>query len=425
MKRSFYLDTCGLRPAFFESSILRSVVLAAMGSLCLIFPGCDYNVDVQVKVPRWETGTMPVAVLSGHAVLPETGLAQSYSADDCSSQPGRFVLTFVLADERDRSLRQGDRFSVAGETGVLSRDLLLAPGSTELINLTMSVEDAEPVPVEAQILDLGYLGPFDRIPGRLVVLHDHGQTMAAVDPADQRIAAEREVASETLCVGLTDLACGFTEDVEVGMLRLAEGLVTESVAPTRSMDEMVEALDRIQGSVERGAAPLFGLREQHSPGGGLNEALLRCMDEGTPLCWPAMLLLTSSTEESGEWTLDEYDPSLYPDTPFVQGTMLLAASLDDNPALRLAACRTAGAFVQVDDPTMFRLSTKISPTSPVSYGFGRLAVLAMQGRWQILVEVSEPPAWSEGDLVRISGTLQITLRGTARAHDFSFITGGY
>jgi hypothetical protein len=105
--------------------------------------------------------------------------------------------------------------------------------------------------------------------------------------------------------------------------------------------------------------------------------------------------------------------------------MVLVSDTQDNPALRLVACRTAGAFELVDGPEMWRMETKPSPTSPVSYGFARKAVLAMQGRWQALVEVTGGPAVTSADLVTIFGTFQVTLNDVARTQDFSFTTGGY
>ena len=406
--------------------------VAALGLFALaalICQSCDYNVDIQVKVPRWETGIMPVAVMGGHPVGPESVLGSSYSDEECRGGPERFVLTVLIADERDRLVKEGDRIKVGTRTLTLSRDLLLPPAQptadptpVELLNLTITVDASDPVAVNATISDAAFIRPPETLPPRAVILHDHGQNMAGEDPADERIAAARELAAESLCHELSDLECGLSDRLNVSILRLAESAVSESAASTRSFDEIVEALDRLQETVERGIAPLFGVRQGATPGGGINEALFRCVEQN---CWPAVMIMTADADSAGPWTLTDSDPGLYADLPFPEGTAVLAANTQDNPALRLAACRTAGAFVKVDAPGQWRLETKPSPTSPVEYGFARMAVLAMQGRWQFLFDVIGGPPAGPQNLVTISGTLQVTLNGVARSDDFSFTVGGY
>jgi hypothetical protein len=408
-------------------SAVAALGLSAVAALLGL--SCDYNVDIQVKVPRWETGIMPIAVMGGHSVGPESVLGNSYSDEECTAGPQRFVLTVLIADERDRLVREGDRIKVGTRTLTLTRDLLLRPPQptadptpVELLNLTITVDASEPVAVAANVADVAFTRPPETREPRAVILHDHGQNMAGEDPADERIAAARELAAESLCHQLSDLECGLSDRLHVNILRLAESAVSESAASTRSFDEIVEALDRLQETVERGTAPLFGVRQGVTPGGGINEALFRCVEQN---CWPAVMIMTADPDATGPWTLTDADPGLYADLPFPEGTAVLAANTHDNPALRLAACRTAGAFVKVDAPQQWRLETKPSPTSPVEYGFARMAVLAMQGRWQFLVEVTGGPPAGPQNLVTISGTLQVTLNDVARSDDFSFTVGGY
>jgi len=383
---------------------------------------CEYNVDVVVRIPRWETATSSVGVLGVHPRSATADSAGPYSASDCEQPPTRIAVSFFLANERDEAVAEGDRLNVGGTVIHPSAARMLDPDdesqSVTVDLLTLDSGDGNPVSLVGTVEEVWWHPTSSALPTRLVLLHDHSTEAAEHDTADQRLAAYSELVGEALCHETKAVRCPLPDSAAISLYRLDDNSVTKPVLISRDYDQLQGVLDVLRNEGERGHAPHFGV------GGGIPDGISECGPGATPACWPAVVLIAGEVDEGQATTLDS--------ATLPESTRLLTAGLTDSPALRRLACQTGGFFEWVERLSDLRLLTNKSTTELPEYAFGfaRKVLLAAQGRWEVVLSVTGVPGDLDMSLThQLSGTLGVRLGTTPNDHnaltEFQVTLGGY
>lgn len=394
--------------------------LAGLG-LILSVVGCEYNADVVVRIPRWETATSAVGVFGVSPRSATADPAGPYLAADCEQSPERIALSFFLANERDEAVAEGERLNVGGLVVLPSAERMqdpADPGQAVFVQLlTLDSGDGDPAGLQAVVEQVFWHPTSATLPARLVLLHDHSTEAAEHDNTDQRLAAYSELVGEALCHETQAVRCPLPDTTALSLYRLDDDSVEAMVQTSRDYDTLQAALDVLRDEGERGDAPHLG------PGGGIPSGFAECGASAATACWPAVVLV------AGE--VDETQPALDSAT-LPESTRLLSAGLTDSPALRRLACQTGGFFESVERLSDLRLLTNKSTTELPEYAFGfaRKALLATRGRWEVVLTVTGVP--SDLDMSQthlLSGTLGVTLGDSPNEHtastEFQVTIGGY
>lgn len=394
--------------------------------LSLSVVACEYNVDVVVRIPRWETATSSVGVLGvSPRPLPadsETDAAGPYDAVDCELPPTRIAISFFLANERDEAVGEGDRLNVGGvvihPSAARMADLLDETQSVTVEPLSLDSGDGNPVSLSGTVQEVWWHPTSADLPTRLVLLHDHSTEAAEHDTADQRLAAYSELVGEALCHDTKAVRCPLPDTATISLYRLDNNEVRDLVQTSRDHDKLMLALDVLRNEGERGDAPHFGAN------GGIPRGIGECGASAATACWPAVVLIAGEVDEGQAETLDS--------ATLPESTRLLAAGLTDSPALRRLACQTGGFFELVERLSDLRLLTNKSATELPEYAFGfaRKALLAARGRWEVVLSVTGVPG--DLDMSRthlLGGTLGVRLGTSPNDHtaltEFQVTIGGY
>ncbi|MFH2007251.1 MAG: hypothetical protein ABI333_11740 [bacterium] len=396
--------------------------------LILSVVSCEYNADVVVRIPRWESATQAVGVLG---VYPRSIAAQAegpYLAVDCEGPPSRLAISFFLANERNEAVAAGDRISV-GDTvlypsaeGFVEPENLTQDVFVDMLTLTTGAGD--PVSLLGTVEEVAWHATAVDRPPRLLLLHDHSRDAGERDDTDQRLAALSELIGEALCFETMAVNCPLPADTQLSLYRLYDDdQVNRLQQRTRDHGLLQDALDTLRNEGELGDAPHFTL-----PGGGeggIPQGLSECRgSDAASLCWPAVVLIAGDVDEQRATTLDS--------AGLPESTRFFLAGLTDSPSLRRLACQTGGFFEEVSRLSDLRLLTNRSATEIPEYGFGfaRKALLAARGRWEVVLGITGVP----GDLDlhaihRLSGTLSVRLGATPNEHtastEFEVAIGGY
>lgn len=382
---------------------------------------CEYNADLQVRIPSWETGLSPVGVLSIAPHPAPSPDGPPYDASVCTARPDHVLLSFYIANDRDEAVAQGDRLTVDGEVLRLRGEILGDPTQQEqgvAVDL-ITVEGAtpEPLSLSATVESVRWVNAGSGPPPRLLLLHDHGGTTGSWDAADERLAALSEITDAALGrVGPTD-ACSVDDRTRISLYRLSDDAAAPLVQHSRDDDTLQTALTELRQAGEHGRAPVLfasdGVRE-----GGLPMALSECGPESDD-CWPAAVLITAETVEGAS----SLDPMSLP-----SGTRLFAAGPGDSPGLRLLACETGGFYRSVDRPTELRQRVNQSTTTIPEYGYGfaRAVLLSLRGHWEAEISLAGLPAdLSPSVPLSLSATLTVTLGSQRVSTEFRATLGGY
>jgi hypothetical protein len=390
--------------------------------LILSVVACEYNADVSVRIPRWETATSPVGVLGVHPRSAAADPAGPYPAADCEQPPFRIAVSFFLANERDEAVAEGQRLSVGGAVIHPSAAQMQDPADDSQavgVNLlTLDSGDGNPVSLLGTVQEVWWHPTASAAPPRLVLLHDHSTEAAEHDPADQRLAAYSELIGEALCYQTKAVRCPLSDDTALSLWRLDDDTARALVQKTRDYDNLQSALTVLRNEGERGDAPFFG------SAGGIPRGIAECDASAATPCWPAVVLIAGEVDEGQAPPLDS--------ATLPTSTRLLAAGLTDSPSLRRLACQTGGFFEEVTRLSDLRLLTNRSVTELPEYAFGfaRKALLAARGRWEVVLSVTGVP--SDLDLSQthlLGGSLEVSLGSAPNDHtartDFQVTIGGY
>ncbi len=395
-------------------------LLLAMGPILSVV-GCEYNADVVVRIPRWESAVSAVGVLGVHS-RPATASSQGpFTAADCSQPPSRLAISFFLSNERGEAVREGDRLDVGGLVLHPSAAAMSDPqDSSQSVTVDLLSLDSggDPVSLVGVVEEVTWIPTSSALPPRVVLLHDHSMAAAEQDPPDQRLAALSELVGEALCHDTMAARCPLPSSTTISLYRMDDGTVEPMVQTSRDFDTLDGALDVLRNEGERGDAPVLG------SGGGVQRALAECSASSATPCWPAVVLIAG---EANEPAAVEQDPSLFPES-----ARIMIAGLSDSPALRRLACQTGGFFERIDRLSDLRLLTNRSSTDLPEYAFGfaRKVLLAARGRWEVVLSVSGVPA--DLDMTQthlLSGTLGVKLGSPPNEHtalaEFQVTIGGY
>lgn len=390
-------------------------------ALILSVVACEYNADVVVRIPRWETATSSVGVLGVHSRSLAADPAGPYSASDCEQPPSRIAVSFFLANERDEAVAAGDRLNVGGSVIHPSAAQMLDPtddSQTVTVDLlTLDSGDGNPTGLIGTVEEVWWHPTSSALPTRMVLLHDHSTEAAEHDTTDQRLAAYSELVGEALCYDTKAVRCPLPETTDISLYRLDDNDTQAILQISRDYEVLQDALDVLRNEGERGDAPHFG------PNGGIGQGMQECDAAATP-CWPAVVLIAGEVDEGQAQTLDS---ASFPDF-----TRLLSAGLTDSPSLRRLACQTGGFFEEVQRLSDLRLLTNKSTTELPEYAFGfaRKVLLASVGRWEVVLSVTGVPSDLDMSLThQLSGTLGVRLGTTPNDHtaltEFQVTIGGY
>jgi hypothetical protein len=409
------------RHSFYRALGQLSQWLAGL-TLTLSVVACEYNVDVAVRIPRWETATSAVGVLG---VVPRSLTADPagpYDAVDCEQPPTRIAVSFFLANERDEAVAEGDRLNVGGSVIHPNAARMMDPvdesQSVSVDLLTLDDGNTNPVSLMGTVEEVWWHSTAADLPARLVLLHDHSTEAAEHDTADQRLAAYSELVGESLCHETMAIRCPLPDTAAISLYRMDDDNVEDLVQTSRDYDQLQLALDVLRNEGERGDAPLFGAT------GGLSRSMGECGDSAATPCWPAMVLISGEPDET---LADSLDSATFPES-----TRLLAAGLTDSPALRRLACQTGGFFESIERLSDLRLLTNKSTTELPEYAFGfaRKALLAARGRWEVVLSITGVP--DDLDMSHtfvLGGTLGVRLGSSPNDHtaltEFQVTLGGY
>ncbi len=391
--------------------------------LILSVVGCEYNVDVVVRLPRWETATSSVGVLGVHprSQTPQNP-AGPYDSADCEQPPHRIAVSFFLANERDEAVAEGERLSVGGTVihpdAARMQDPADESQSVTLDLLTLDSGDGNPASLMATVEEVWWHPTSTDLPTRLVLLHDHSTEAAEHDTADQRLAAYSELVGEGLCHETMAVRCPLPDTTAISLYRMDDDDVDAMVQTSSDYDNLQSALDVLRNEGERGDAPLFGAS------GGLSRAMGECGPSAATPCWPAVVLITGEPDDTLADTLES--------ATLPESTRLLAAGLTDSPALRRLACQTGGFFESIERLSDLRLLTNKSTTELPQYAFGfaRKVLLAARGRWEVVVSVTGVPGDLDMSVTHLlEGTLGVRLGLSPNDHtaltEFQVTLGGY
>lgn len=392
-------------------------LLAAILSLL----SCEYNADLQVHIPAWETGLSPVGVLSIAPHPSGSPDGPPYDAAHCSARPDRVVISFYVANDRDEAVGEGERLAVEGRVLRLSGEALEDPTEEDqgvaVDLITVDGARPEPLSLSATVESVRWVGAPRRAPPRLLLLHDHGATTGSWDAADERIAALSEITDAALCRdGPTD-TCSVDRRARLSLYRLADDATAPLIEGSRDDDALQTALTELRQAGEHGRAPILFQADGVSAG-GLPSALSECGPGGDD-CWPVAVLITAETVEGAS--------SLSP-TDLPGGARLFAAGPDDSPGLRLLTCETGGFYQPVERVTELRQRFNRSITSipEYDYGFARAVLLALRGHWEATVTLAGLPTdLSSSVPLSLSATLTITLGAQRVSTEFRATLGGY
>lgn len=392
-------------------------------SLLLILSAvsCEYNADLVVRIPRWETATSPLGVLDVHPREPQASLGGPWSAESCGGRYDQVVISFFLANERDQPVGEGDRLRVGQQ--------VLRPEAARLSNpqdLSQSIDvgllslegSGDQISLSGNILEVRYRAA-PSAQSRLILLHDHGREAGERDPSDERIASYSELILDALCIPEPPLGCPLPWDTHLSLYRLGGGAVVPLVMRSRNRSSLEGALEDLKHSGEQGVPPYFRLPDGVRPG-GIPVGMSECDGaDSTSRCAPAVMLVAGASPTT-DVTLDH--------TSLPEGARFFAAGLVDRPDLRRLACQTGGFFELVERPADLRLiaNRSVSDIPDYGYGFARKALLALGGQWEAVVSLSGIPG--EIDLSvphRLSGTLSVTLGEQTVSTDFRSTIGGY
>jgi len=389
--------------------------------LSLSVVSCEYNADLIVRIPRWETATSPLNLLDVHTRSAQASAEGPWSAETCQARPDQVVISFVLANERDQPVREGDRLRVGDQVIRPEASRLLDPlDPSQHITLSLlSLEGSgDPMDLSGDILDVRFrAAPAKQ--RRLVILQDHGREVGERDPSDERIAAYAELVLEALCIPEPPLGCTLPTSTHLSLYRLGGGTVVPLVMRSRNRASLENALEDLRHAAEMGAPPYFRLPDGVRPG-GIPLGFSECDGiDSLSVCAPAVLLAAGATQTT-DVTLDQ--------ASLPEGARLFAAGLVDRPDLRRLACQTGGFFQLVERPAELRMLVNRSVSHIPDHGFGfvRKALMAMAGHWELVVSLSGVP--SDLDLTsphRLSGTLSVTLGDQTISTELRSIVGGY
>jgi len=406
----------------FCRALSRRCLRVAGLTLILSVVACEYNADVVVRIPRWETATSAVGVLGVSPRPLAADPAGPYDAIDCEEPPTRVAISFFLANERDEAVAEGDRLNVGGMVVHPSAARMLdAEDQSQSVTvdlLTLDSGDGDPVSLVGTVEEVWWHPTSADLPNRLVLLHDHSTEAAEHDTTDQRLTAYSEVVGEALCHQTNAVRCPLPDTATLSLYRLDDDTVEAMVQTTRDHDGLQAALAVLRNEGERGDAPLFGVN------GGIPRGIGECGAGAATACWPAVVLIAGEVDEAQAETLDS--------ATLPESTRLLAAGLTDSPALRRLACQTGGFFESVQRLSDLRLLTNKSATELPEYAFGfaRKVLLASRGRWEVVLTITGVPG--DLDMSRthlLGGTLGVRLGATPNDHnaltEFQVTIGGY
>lgn len=412
----------GQRCRTFRRDLSRRSLRIASLWVILSVVGCEYNVDVVVRIPRWETATSAVGVLGVSPRSLTADPAGPYDAVDCEQAPTRIAISFFLANERDEAMAEGERLNVGGTVIHPSAARMLdADDESQTVSvepLTLDSGDGDPVSLIGTVEEVWWHPTSADLPARLVLLHDHSTEAAEHDTADQRLAAYSELVGEALCHETKAVRCPLPDTAAISLYRLDDDNVEAMVQTSRDYEGLQSVLDVLRNEGERGDAPHFGAT------GGIPRGIAECGPSAATACWPAVVLIAGEVDEGQAETLDS--------ATLPESTRLLAAGLTDSPALRRLACQTGGFFESVQQLSDLRLLTNKSTTELPQYAFGfaRKALLASRGRWEVVLTVTGVPG--DLDMSRthlLGGTLGVRLGTTPNDHnaltEFQVTIGGY